>query len=305
MKTNKLMLWVLGFVLLFTFAAASAADAPKLTFKFTKANVRGALQTEPNGINNKGVIVGGYEDKKSVFHGYILDGKKLTTLDDPNGTDTDALGINYNGSIAVVGVYTNSSGNGVGFLYNAKTKQFTDITGPQGATYSGASEINDQGWIVGWYQDSSGFTHGFLLQGKKYTTLDVPGATYTYAYGISNKGNIDLTWVNSHGSYEGALYNYKTKTYKTIKVPRVGLDGSEASYINNEDDITFYWYDSSGLVHGALCTECDSKGRTYYKFNYPKAVETYPNGINDSNTFVGWYQTKRYGPYSGFKATYK
>ena len=35
MKTNKAMLCVLGSMLLFTVAAASAADAPKLTFKFT------------------------------------------------------------------------------------------------------------------------------------------------------------------------------------------------------------------------------------------------------------------------------
>ena len=303
MKSRRLMVCL--YMLLFTVAAASAADAPKLTFNFKPSNVRGALQTQPNGINNKGVMVGAYQGKNDLWHGYILNGKKLTRLDAPkgNGTFTDALGINFNGTIAVVGVYTDSSGIDVGFSYKGGT--FTDVPGPNGATPSAASEINDQGWVVGWYTDSSNNVHGFLLQGTKYTTLDVPGATATYAYGINNKGYIDLGWVNSSGANEGALTKNFGKTYETLNVPGAGPGGSIASYINNEREITFWWYDSSGHVHGALCTKCDSNDSRYYKFHYPKAVETYPNGINDNNTFVGWYQTEVNGPYSGFKATFK
>jgi len=254
-------------------------------------------------------MVGGYQDRKGVWHGYIWErGKKPVTLDDPegNGTFTDAFGINYNGAIRVVGYYINSSGNSVGFLYNPKTKtKFTDITGPPGATSSWASEINDKGWVVGWYADSSGAQQGFLLRGKSYTTLEVPGATATNALGINNKGNIDLGWVNSKNAWEGALTKDFGKTYKILNVPGAGPDGTEASYINNEGDLTFWWFDSAGQSHGALCPKCDPNDPKYYKFGYPKAVATYPNGINDRNTFVGWYQTESGGPYSGFKATFK
>lgn len=300
MKTNKLMLRQLGIILLFTVAAASAADTPKLTFRFTKANVPGASDTFVTEINNQGVMVGQYQDKKGGLHGYILNGKNLTTLDDPNGTSTAVTGINFNGAIAVVGSYVSSSGNSVGFRYAPKTKTFTDIPSPEGSISSYSGGMNDRGWIVGSYQDSNGIYHGFLLQGKKYTTLDVPTAIGSQAYGINNAGDATLTWLNSRGTYEGALYNYKSKKYKTINVPGAGHGGSEASFINNEGDITFWWFDSSGLIHGAL-----RHGGAFYEFDYPKAAETYPNGINDRNTFVGQYQDTVNGAVSSFKATFK
>ncbi len=176
MKTCKPVLRALAVVLAFA-CIAIAADAPKLTFKFTTTNVPGALQTFPAGVNNKGVTVGQYEDKRGNFHGYVLKGKKLTKLDDPNGTHTGANGINYNKKYGemVVGYYRNTSGNDVGFLYRNGT--YTDVPGPAGATASGPQDINDMGWIVGWYFDSSNIQHGFLLQGNTYTTLDPPTST--------------------------------------------------------------------------------------------------------------------------------
>jgi hypothetical protein len=282
---------------------ANAADAPTLIFKFTKAHVPGAKITIPATVNNNGVEVGIYEDKEGVYHGYMFNGKSLTKLDDPDGTNTNPQSTPFNSERQVVGYYTDSGGNSVGFRYDAKSKQFEDITGPEGATSSAAEGINDQGWISGYYTDSAGLAHGFLLQGTTYTTLDPPGTMTTYAYGINNQGNVALTWVNSTFAYEGALYDYKSKKYKTIKVPGAGASGSEASYINNEDDITFWWFDSTGRLRGALCTMCDSKNRKYYKFDYPKAIATVANGINDKKTFAGEYLGN--GPYLGYTATFQ
>jgi hypothetical protein len=76
--------------------------------------------------------------------------------------------------------------------------------------------------------------------------------------------------------------------------------GSEASFINNEGDITFWWFDSSGTTHGALLHH----GK-YSNFDYPKAGNAAPNGINDRNAFVGQYQEKVNGPLSSFEATFK
>src|SRR5271170_4419975 len=131
MKTFKLMLCVFGFVLLFTIAAATAANAPKLTFSFTNENLHGEFQTQVAEINNNGVMVGGYQDAKGFYHGYILDGKKLSKLNHPKGKNTLASGINFNGPFKIVGSYTNSSGNSVGFRYTPATKQFTDIANPK------------------------------------------------------------------------------------------------------------------------------------------------------------------------------
>jgi hypothetical protein len=53
MKTNKSMLCVFGFMLLFTAVAATAADAPKRTFKFKPVEIPGAPDTVVNGVNNE------------------------------------------------------------------------------------------------------------------------------------------------------------------------------------------------------------------------------------------------------------
>jgi hypothetical protein len=86
MKTIKLMLCVFGSALLFSSAAANAADAPKLTFKFTNVNLHvGEFQTQVAEINNNGVMVGGYQDAIGYFHGYILDGKTVDQAESSEG----------------------------------------------------------------------------------------------------------------------------------------------------------------------------------------------------------------------------
>ena len=295
---SKSILRALGLVLLCV-TAATAADSPKLTFKFKAVNVPGATLAEPGGINNAGVSVGLYLDSGSVEHGYILKGKKLTTLDDPNGKAGTTAGsnLNPNGTVSVVGSYTSSStGNSVGFVY--KGGKYRDIPGPSGSLGTFGSAINDSGAVVGYFVDSSGVVHGFLLKGKTYTTLDVPGATATYGTGINKSGNICLFWANSSGVFESSVYNAKTKTYKTIDVP-----GAAASYALDLDaagDVTYEWLDSNSVIHGALL-----HAKKYYKYDYPNAGDTYGGGINDKNQIVGGYEATSSGPWLAFQASYK
>lgn len=300
-KTNKLMLCVFGFLLVFT-VAASAADAPNLTFNFQTTNVPGALATFPTAISNTNAIVGQYEDSNEVFHGYILNGSDLTTLDDPNGINTSPQDIQYNGAIVVGNYFNTSTQEERGFLYT--NGEFSDISGsgPPGAVSSEAEGINDNGAIVGYYTDSHGSTHGYLLQGTTYTyPLDVPGATRTGANDINNAGYVVLGWVNSSGANEGAICHIPCTTYKIINVPGAGPLGSSANNIDNEGDITFAWYEgTSNLQHSALF-----HGGRFYKFENSKLYQSYAYGINDENTFVGGYQ-RAYGEFwSGFTATFQ
>jgi uncharacterized membrane protein len=289
---KKRMLWTPGLVLVLV-SVAIAGDAPPLTFKFRTVNVPGAVQTTPGGINNADVSVGQYQDKNMAFHGYILNGKKLKTLDDPNGTNTLANDLNPNGAICVVGYYLNSAGAAVGFLY--RKGKFTDIPGPTGATASAANSINDKGDIVGYYVDSSGTQHGFLLKGKTYTTLDVPEAVGTGVDAINNKGTMVVFWVDSKGNGQSSITYDGGKTYKTINVPEAVY--SAANAINNEGDIVYTWLDSADRVRGAL-----RHNGKYYKFDYPKAVFTYGGGLNDRRTITGGYEAHKNGPFAGFEA---
>ncbi len=59
-----------------------------------------------------------------------------------------------------------------------------------GSTFTSAMDINNGGAVVGFYTDSAGKTHGFLLKEGNFTTIDYPGAVRTAAMGINSQGDI-------------------------------------------------------------------------------------------------------------------
>ena len=61
---------------------------------------------------------------------------------------------------------------------------------PPGSTYSLAEGINDQGQIVGFFQNSNGQEYGFLDSGGTYTTIEFPGSVETVPRAINDKGQI-------------------------------------------------------------------------------------------------------------------
>jgi probable HAF family extracellular repeat protein len=296
MKDCKATLRVLAVVLAFA-CIATAADAPKLTFKFTTLKgVPKAQQTSMFGINNKDVVVGYYLDQKGIEHGVRWDpkDKKFTTIDDPKG-DMGSECINLNSIGTIVGGYYTANSL-FGFVY--KDGKISDI-GPAGVV-SEAWGINDKGEIVGFVTDSNNVVHGYFWDGKKYTILDYPGANnFTAAWGINNAGLVTLQWIDSSGNYEAALYNTKTKKYsKPITVP--GAAQTYVHSINNAGDIVFSWYDSSGNAHGALRI-----GKTFYTFSDPKGPNyTKSDGINDKREIVGRFEPTGSKFEKSFEATY-
>jgi hypothetical protein len=104
MRNIKAVARVLMVILTLIFAA-TAADAPKITFKFTTIQVKGAQDTRVFGTNNAAVMVGAYIDSSGLDHGFMLKGGKVTTIDDPSGSNTNCNGVNSAGD--VVGFYAN------------------------------------------------------------------------------------------------------------------------------------------------------------------------------------------------------
>lgn len=87
----------------------------------------------------------------------------------------------------------------------ARAFSFTTIQVP-GARRTSASGINDDGDMVGSYEDSTGVSHGYVLRRGIFTTIDFPGATFTEARGIGGGGEIVGTYrkrgeppLNFHG----------------------------------------------------------------------------------------------------------
>jgi hypothetical protein len=290
---------ILGVLLVLTFVAVGLAAAPPLTFTYTDVHANStALETDTYGVNNAGVIVGDYVDSKSVQHGMILAGKKLTTVDNKACSAISGTGgISFYGvnSLGAVAGWCTSSKTGLdmGFVY-AKGK-FTAVNFPK-SNGTQATGINDKGEVVGLYLDSANLTHGFSKIGTKYTSISVKGGTNTVAWGVNNAGQITVYTTNSAGTFDSYLMT-GTKL-KKIDNPGAGTTGTIVHTPSNVGDIDGTYYDTAGTEKGWLL----HKGK-YYDVVDTGGV-TRADGLNDKSVIVGRYGSGSFGG-TGFKATYK
>ena len=292
---------MLGVLLVLTFVAVGIASAPPLTFTYTDVHAnKTALETDTYGVNNAGVLAGDYIDSKSVQHGMILAGTKLTTVD--NKTCEAILGT---GGISFYGI--NSAGDAAGWCTSSKTGldegfvyskgKFTAVNFPK-SDGTQATGINDKGEVVGLYLDSAGLTHGFSKIGAKYKSIDVKGGTNTVAWGVNNAGQITVYATNSAGTFDAYLVT-GTK-FKKIDNPGAGTTGTIVhTPAPTNGDIDGTYYDTTGAEKGWLL----HKGK-YYDVVDPGGI-TRADGLNDRSELVGRYGSGNGGGGTGFKATYK
>jgi uncharacterized membrane protein len=117
----------------------------------------GVTGTTPQGVNNPGQIVGTYRDDVGGIHGFLFDGSRFHALNVPLAVETNPAGINDRGEI--VGVYCTGLAGGAchphGFHYH--NGQFSTLDAPfPGATATRAFGINNDGQIVGDYDEDAG-----------------------------------------------------------------------------------------------------------------------------------------------------
>ena len=120
----------------------------------------GAGLTAAFGVNNRGDVVGRYDDAEGVTHGYLLRRGHYTTIDPPGSILTVPRGIDDRGRI--VGDYRGSDGVLRGFVLDARG--YRDIEFP-GSDQTAARGINVRTQIVGGYNRF----HGFILKNGVFT----------------------------------------------------------------------------------------------------------------------------------------
>lgn len=125
---------------------------------------------------------------------------------------------------------------------------FTSIDVPE-ASLTVAYDINEDGDIVGFYRNSTGF-HGYLLSEGEFTTIDFPDAIQTRVYGINSKGDIVGLYSDSSG-FHGFLR--KQSVFTSIDFPDATY--TEAWDINARGDITGDYDDADGKTRGFLLTK--------------------------------------------------
>jgi hypothetical protein len=224
--------------------------------KFTKVDYPGAGWTQPNDINDSGLIVGAYGASLSDLHGFKLGGTTYTSIDYPGATGTFALGVNKLGDI--VGLWYSPSNPCCpsGFLLSGGV--FTNINYP-GAVYTAPFGINKTGEIVGFYGDSSGETHGFTLVSGTYSTFDYPGYSQNYIADINDNGLIvggygDLVTINGVTWQWEHCYTYQSGAFTTFDAPFGPPAASGIWHVSSNGVISGYYLDNTSTSYGFEAT---------------------------------------------------
>jgi len=162
---------------------------------------------------------------------------------------------------------------------------FVNIDIPN-ATFVQPNSINNDGAVVGYFDDANYSAHGLVWQSGTVQTIDYPGALQTVLTGINNHGVI-------FGTYEDASYNTYAFTYSlsdTIWTELPALPGSWRPYfgiggINDKGEIVGA---AAGFI-GLLSWKWHPDSQTYTYFTFPAASEgsTVGEGINNTGSKVG------------------
>ena len=236
---------------------------------------------EPQSINKRGEITGFCNTGR--ISGFFRNKKgKVTILDFPRSTLTEAVGINDDGQ--VVGDYRDSGGTFHGFFWDAGLFLTIDVPFPE-ARLTGPNGINNVGQIVGFYDDNSGGRHGFLFDRGIFISFDFPDSQLTAPTDINDHGQIVGVYVDSDGLLHGFLL--ENERFITIDVPFPAVF-TEVSGINNRGQIVGRYLESNPddainpfLSHGFIATpESEPKSKS----------QVLVSKSNDFSNFKRWPQ---------------
>jgi probable HAF family extracellular repeat protein len=120
--------------------------------------------SQATSINDHGTVVGFMQPSNgaATSEGYVLKDDKLTVLQFPGSSFTQALGVNN--SDDVVGFYNDANGVTHGFVYDNGNYEQIDAQGAQATTING---INNRNQVVGFSMDQNGNSAGLVGQVKR------------------------------------------------------------------------------------------------------------------------------------------
>ena len=239
-------------------AVANNGFTLTLPSSYTAENFPGAAQTQVIGINNTGWNDGFYTDGGGVTHGFTYNGS-FTNVDAPGTAFNQLLGIND--GLTAVG-YSSLDPSGMtlqrSFMVAGTTFTYLDGFLPGGTQNNQAVGINNAGWVVGFYADSSGVLHGYLFNGTSATTLDFLGGMGTQAFGINNHGEIVGDYTDSAGTMHG--FTYLGGVWQTVDDPLAVPGSTVINGVNDLGQLVGFYADANDNVIGFVATPTPEPG---------------------------------------------
>jgi uncharacterized membrane protein len=178
---------------------------------------------------------------------------------------------------------------------------FTTIDFP-GSTYTRPLGINAEDAIVGNYKDTSGTSHGFLMNEAGFTSIDYPGALFTAASGINAQGTIVGYYcptapcgpINTYHGFvlsDGKFTSFTFPAHKNLFTAHIN-DRGEITGCYHDDDLMASMHGfamSDGNLIGFDVPAYTLRYNDFSAFDFPGATLTWAWDINESGEIVGEY----------------
>jgi len=268
--------------------------------------------TDAYKLSNSGNLVGQYATN-FPNHGFVLSGVMSLTgppspcqflsFDYPDSQNSALRGINNTGQVSGFFRLRDASGRH-GFLatpsanalgnQNNQCRETTSLEARHGvrfesfdfpgSTNTQATAITPSGEIVGRYNSTDGKQHGFVLRDGAFTSVDVPGATFS----------TDAAWVNASGaivgsygdSFGGHGYVLSGGNFTKFDFPSANPVCTAGFGISNAGDVVGVEFVCNDFFHGHGYL---LSGGQFTLIDFPGAVGTFPTMVIDATRMVGAY----------------
>lgn len=232
----------------------------------------------------------------------------FTNVNYPGTVGNQAFGGNNKGLVTGTGWY--DDGTTIGWVYDSKTQEFTELPPLSPCVGLSAMGISESGVIAGDCGVSDSLDEGFLLDKKNnYTYLNYPGFEHTFPRAISKTGVVTGYAIDNWDDYSWIAFIYAPKSGAFTQIAFPVPDPTLTAWEPLAQGIT-----ANGRVVGSvILANADFSYEDYWGFvREPNGAMTYfqvngqptlARGINDAGVISGFIYTPDWSAREGFVGT--